>query len=150
MTRPTREVRDAIEDLIADNVWALDTHDLDRYVATHWPEAEWIDIHADGSEIRLVGDDAIREGTAAYFAARDGHQHRLQSPLYVAHGADWHVWSYYWSLRRDAATGAIEVQTAGWIRDEVEARDGEWRIRRRTVSQWDGKLPHPLTAAGEA
>ena len=144
MARPTREVRDAIEDLIADNVWALDTHDLDRYVDSYWDDGQWIDIHPDGSEIRLVGAEAIREGTAAYFAARRGHQHRLQTPLYVAGEHGWEVWSYYWSLVREPS-GAIDVQTAGWIRDEAEERDGVWRIRRRTVSQWDGATPHPLS-----
>lgn len=144
MTRPSREARDAIEDLIADNVWALDTHDLDRYVATYWDDGEWIDLHPDGSEIRLVGADAIREGTAAYFAARSDHQHRLQTPLYLETETGWTVWMYYWSLQRDPRSGSIETQTAGWIRDEVEARAGEWRLRRRTVGQWDGTLPHPL------
>ena len=144
MTTPSREVRDAIEDLIADNVWALDTHDLDRYVGTYWQDGEWIDLLPDGSEVRLVGAQQLREGTAAYFASRSGHQHRLQTPLYLERDPGWSVWMYYWSLQRDPDGGAIEVQNAGWIHDEVEEREGRWRLRRRTVSQWDGTLPHPL------
>lgn len=144
MTTPSREIRDRIEDVIADNVWALDTHDLDRYVATYWDDGEWVDIHPDGSEVRLLGAEAIREGTAAYFSSRSGHQHRLQTPLYVESDAGWTVWMYYWSLARDPESGVIEFQTAGWIRDEFEERGGAWRLRRRTVSQWDGAQPHPL------
>lgn len=144
MTTPSRAVRDAIEDLTADNLWALDTHDIDRYVATYWEDGEWTDHHPDGSVSHLAGAAELREGTSAYFAARSNHQHRMQSPIYQENDTGWTATYYYWSSHRDPATGAIEIQTSGWIRDELEERDGAWRIRSRTVGQWDGGVRHPL------
>ena len=147
MTTLSRAARDAIQDLTADNLWALDTHDIDRYVATYWDDGVWTDFHPDGSVSRLEGADAIREGTSAYFAARGGHQHRMENAVYAPSENGWTATYYYWSTVRDAESGAIELQTTGWISDELEERGGQWRIRSRTVSQWDGTRSHPLAGA---
>jgi len=145
--RPSREVRDAIEDLTADNLWALDTRDLDRYVATYWEDGLWIDTRPDGSVTELSGATAIREGTAGYLAQPADHQHRMQHPVYRRSPSGWTVSSYYFSTRRDPANGAVTFVSCGTVQDEVEERGGAWRIRERRIRQWDGSAVHPLAGA---
>ena len=56
---PPIATRHAILDLFARNAWALDAHDLDRYLADFAPHAVFVETGADGAEREHVGIDEI-------------------------------------------------------------------------------------------
>ncbi len=107
----------------------------------------WTDFHPDGTVSVLEGADAIREGTSGYFTQPRDHQHRIQNSIYRPSPTGWTVSSYYFSTRRDPVTGEVVILSCGTAHDEVEERDGVWRIRERRIRQWDGSAPHPLAEA---
>jgi len=136
---PALAHRQAILDLYSTNAWALDAHDLPRYLAAFAPQAVFAETDGSGLERETAGIDAIAAATALRFAAPTGHQHRMSNHAFVPlpDGRDgWLVWSYWSTTTRDAATGEVELAGTGWLRDEIELVDGAPVIVHRSVGPW--------------
>lgn len=144
---PDVETRLAIDDLLADYLWALDTQDLDRYVDAFWPDGALRETQLDSEVLEWRGADAIRAFTAEHFDGYSGHQHRDGNRLFLpTESADrWIVRSYWFATHRDAPTNEVTLHSTGHSADVVERRDGEWRIADRLLERWPGSMRHPLS-----
>ena len=140
---PLEVVRE-IDDLGSAVMWALDLHDLPRYLDAFWPEAVFVERDGTGADRVLTGRDEIEADTAVRFAAPTGHQHRLANPRYRGiDAATVEVWHYYATSVVDPVTGSITIGSTGWLHDVLERRDGELRILRRAVGPWTGTMDRP-------
>ena len=153
MTRPSGPAlatRHAILDLHATTAWALDAHDLPRYLEAFAPHAVFAETRGDGSERAFSGLAAIEAETARRFAGPTGHQHRMTNHAFapLPDGRDgWLVTSYWATTTRDAATGEVALAGTGWLRDEIELRDGSPVIVHRRVGPWGvPAVPHPFAS----
>lgn len=156
-TVPGAEERAAIADLLHSGLWALDTGDLELYLATFWPEAAFSEVGPDGVRRSWAGIEEIRTMSEPRFDGPSRTQHRLSNQLYAPRAQDgapdargWAVWSYWLTSARDPETGAVELRMSGHLRDEVEEREGEWRLIGRHLDGWPDDLAHPLAAAAAA
>ncbi len=137
MTTPSADIRFAIDDLYASYLWALDTQDIDGYVAVFWEDAVLKETQLDGSVEVWRSAAAIREFTAAHFDGYGGHQHRETTRRYLPAGEDrWRLLSYWFTSHRDAATNEVTVFSTGLSVDLVEQRGEEWRFAQRGLSRW--------------
>ncbi len=145
---PAPEIRFAIDDLYADYLWALDTQDLGRYVATFWPDAVLEETQLDGSIDARRGADAIEDFAASHFGGYAGHQHRESNRLYLPDpegSADrWVLRSYWFTSHREGEE--VSFHSTGHSRDIVELREGEWKFVYRWLQRWPGDVTHPLSA----
>jgi hypothetical protein len=149
---PAPGARHAIADVIGAGLWALDTRDLELYLGTYWPDAVFSEVAPDGTRASWRGIDDIRAMTEPRFGGPTGRQHRLSNSLFTPLTPDrrtegregWTVWSYWMTTVRQPGTGAAVFEMTGYLRDEVEQRDGEWRLLGRHLDAWPGDLPHPL------
>ena len=145
---PPLATRHAILDLFARNAWALDAHDLDRYLADFAPHAVFVETGADGAEREHAGIEAIAAVTAPRFAGPAGHQHRMGNHAFtpLADGREgWLVWSYWSTTTRDAVTGEVALGGTGWLRDEIEVVGDAPVIVHRSVGPWGvPAVPHPF------
>ncbi|MCS5722167.1 nuclear transport factor 2 family protein [Herbiconiux sp. CPCC 203407] len=146
---PGIEDRMAIDDLYSEYLWALDTHDIDRYVGTFWPDARFVETQLDGTVETWTGAPSIRAFSEGHFGGYRGHQHRESNRLYTAGeaGRSWDVRSYWFTSHREAGSGEVSFSSTGHSRDVVECRDGQWRFVQRWVERWPGDVAHPLAEA---
>ncbi|GAA2244114.1 nuclear transport factor 2 family protein [Herbiconiux moechotypicola] len=155
---PSPEARQAIADVIAVGLWALDTRDLELYLGTYWADAVFSEVAPDGVHHEWRGIDDIRAVSAARTGGPTGRQHRLSNQLYTplppastapgpAAREGWTVWAYWMTTVRHPATGEAVFEMSGYLRDEVECRSGEWRLIGRHLDAWPPGLAHPLREA---
>jgi hypothetical protein len=154
---PGAEERAAIADLHHTGLWALDTGDLELYLATFWPEADFSEVGPDGVRRSWTGFDEIHAMSESRFDGPSRTQHRLSNHLYAPRtrpgdpdARGWTVWSYWLTSVRDPETGEVELRMSGHLRDEVEEREGEWRLAGRHLDGWPDDLAHPLAAPAAA
>jgi hypothetical protein len=154
---PGAEERAAIADLLHAGLWALDSGDLELYLATFWPEADFSEVGPDGVRRSWTGLEEIRAMSEPRFDGPSRTQHRLSNHLYSARAQagipdarGWTVWSYWLTSTRDPETGEVELRMSGHLRDEVEERAGEWRLIGRHLDGWPDDLAHPLAAPAAA
>ncbi|MFB2581259.1 nuclear transport factor 2 family protein [Herbiconiux sp. P15] len=154
--RPGAEDRIAIADLLSSSMWSLDTRDLELYLGTYWPDADFSEVGPDGVRRAWQGIDDIRDMTTPRFGGPTGRQHRLSNHVYTplpAHAGGaaephgWTVWSYWMTTTRHPESGEVVFEMSGFLRDEVEERHGEWRLVGRHLDGWPDDLVHPLRAA---
>lgn len=145
---PSAEERAAITDLLTSGLWALDTGDLELYLATFWPEAEFSEVGPDGVRRSWAGVDEIRAMSEPRLTGPSRLQHRLSNHLYVPREPGFTVWSYWLTSARDPESGEVALRMSGHLHDEVEERDGQWRLIGRHLGAWPDDLAHPLAGAG--
>ncbi len=144
---PSPEVRNAIDDLYVDYLWALDTQDIERYLGTFWDDAVLDETQLDGTVESWTGIAKIREFTEGHFGGYGGHQHRESNRMYLPHpdgGDRWILRSYWFTSHRE--DGEVSFFSTGHSKDVVELRDGEWRFAYRWLERWPGRVTHPVRA----
>ena len=143
---PSPEVRNAIEDVLADYFWALDTHDVERYAGTFWDDAVLEEVQLDGSVLTTTGSAALAEFARTAWFDHVGYQHRDANRLYLADpdGRDdrWIVRAYWFTSRREQEE--VEFLSTGHSTDCFERRGDEWRFASRRIERWPASQPHPL------
>ncbi|WP_440707943.1 nuclear transport factor 2 family protein [Herbiconiux sp. YIM B11900] len=161
-TGPSPADRHAIAEVIDTGLWALDTRDLEVYLATFWPDASFSEVGPDGALGVWQGIDDIRRMSAARVGGPTGRQHRLSNTLFTPRepaagasegrppGEAWTAWAYWMTSVRHPETGEVRFEMSGYLRDELERRDGEWRLLGRHLDGWPGDLRHPLRTVGTA
>lgn len=142
MNKPTTEDRLALDDLIADYAWALDTGDTEALVRCFTEDAVVTEAVFEDPDI-WEGHEGIRAFADHYFGAPGfaGRQHHVTQTQFtaVSQGAV--------SMRSFAFVTECEgeppyvLRFAGWYEDEaVKVDRAEWRFKRRTIRLWDGEV----------
>ena len=136
------EDRIALQDLIANYSWALDTGDADALVACFTEDCRMMEEVFDDPDI-WDGHDGIR-GLMAHYASAPGfpgRQHHVTQVQYFPQ-ADGSC-----KLRGFAFVTECEgeppylLRFAGYYDDHaVKGADGVWRYKTRTVRLWDGEV----------
>ena len=132
--------RIAIQDLLAEYAWALDTGDVDGYVDCFFEDG-WIEHHPPGL---CKGRDAIRklteflwyEGPANYL----GRQHRMSQVLMSPEADGVRIRAFWSILQHDVFTDQNFIYGLGlWNALAAKDVDGEWRLRSLIVDIWRGQ-----------
>ena len=145
------EDRLALQDLIADYSWALDTGDVEALVACFTPDARMVEEVFEDPDI-WEGHDGIR-GIAEHYRNAPGFP-----------GRQHHVTQIQWFPQDD---GSVEIRAFAFVtecHDEppyelrftgyyddhaVKGEDGKWRFQRRTVRLWDGEVLKRFPGRGQ-
>ena len=137
--------RAAIEQLAYRYIHALDTRDADMYVSVFTADAVY-DI--EGTIMR--GHDELRAIITGLQDSRDKAIAEGRTPLDLYHTnlnpmidfvspTEARFRAYWQTLRKDD-TNAMRIGGMGIIEDEVVKVDGEWKIRKRVLSNFVERL----------
>jgi SnoaL-like domain len=140
---PPIEDRMGIHDLFARYAWALDTGDVDGFLDAFTPDAEFLQVRAEGTR-RYVGRDEIRGFAEELLAmpAFPGRQHHVDQLLFGPgeDGDRWRVRSYAFVTEVHAGE-PIGLAFAGHYDDVCVRTDGgAWLLERRAYSRWEGDV----------
>ena len=151
MTKLAIEDRLALQDLIADYSWALDTGDVEALVACFTPDARMVEEVFEDPDI-WEGHDGIR-GIAEHYRNAPGFP-----------GRQHHVTQIQWFPQDDGSVKIrafafvtechdeppYELRFTGYYDDHaVKGADGKWRFQRRTVRLWDGEVLKRFPGRGQ-
>jgi ketosteroid isomerase-like protein len=119
--------RVAIEDVLVRCALAQDRHDWDAVAGCFQPDAVY--VHPKG---RLDGAAAIAERSRAALGALDASQHLIGSIQIEVSGNTARATSYFHAQHvRAGAPGGDLYVISGTYADDLEYRDGVWRISQR-------------------
>jgi hypothetical protein len=151
MSKLAIEDRLALQDLIADYSWALDTGDVEALVACFTPDARMVEEVFEDPDI-WEGHDGIR-GIAEHYRNAPGFP-----------GRQHHVTQIQWFPQDDGSVKIrafafvtechdeppYELRFTGYYDDHaVKGADGKWRFQRRTVRLWDGEVLKRFPGRGQ-
>lgn len=130
--------RAAIQEVMQQYVWSVDSLDADGYVAVFTEDAE---IDSNGSVIR--GHEAIRKVVtdlaARYEANRAAGRpagrlyHVISNERIAFASPDEALYQSYWQTMRRGEDGRYVAGGFGRSEDRLVKRDGQWRIRSRKL-----------------
>ena len=130
----------AIRDVIARYAWALDTGDVDEFVACFCRDGAlvWDAFETPG---RWQGADALRHfGT--FFRDQPtsaGRQHHVTNTTIAACEAGARSRSYCAVAVRQG-DGPHLLHVMGYYEDLFRLEDGEWRLVERVIRDWSGPI----------
>jgi hypothetical protein len=142
MAKPDITIRLALQDLIADYAWALDTGDTDAFVNCFTEDGAVIEEVFEDPDV-WQGHDGIRELAAHYFSAEGfpGRQHHVTQTQYTTCTDTTVAMRSFAFVTECHGEPPYLLRFAGWYDDEVRRDDnGEWRFTRRTIRLWDGAV----------
>ena len=135
--------RQKIADVLARYARGIDRCDIETLRSVFWPEA--MADYGSGAQVAM----AWAETTLAALKGMLRTQHAISNLLIEIQGARARAETYCQAYHElDGAGGRREMVVGGRYLDDLEQRDGEWRILRRTyvmdwnrnvasTSQWD-------------
>ena len=126
-----------IEELIARYAWALDTGDLDGYVAC-FVEDGWVEHPPEG---RCVGREGLRRLTESLWYSQPnrylGRQHQMSQIIMTREDGDVRIRCFWSILQQDAETQQCFVFALGsWDTIATRAEDAQWLFRSIMVDLW--------------
>lgn len=151
MTKPDIATRLAIQDLMADYSWALDTGDVEAFLQCFTEDALVIEEVFEDPDI-WQGHEGIRALAKHYFAAPGfpGRQHHASQTQYLSCADDVVTMRSFAFVTECHDEPPYLLRFAGWYDDEVRKQDsGEWRLARRTMRLWDGEVLKNFPGYGE-
>ncbi len=132
----------AIMDLFARYYRALDVGDTEGYLDCYTTDGEAVEeSEARGIEI-CKGRDEIRTLVLKFHDRADfpGHQHRFSNLIFNPAGeGQWEVLSYAMSTVFHLGDPP-QVTWCGHVRDIVAQENGVWKIARKEILPWAGKV----------
>ncbi|MES2700087.1 MAG: nuclear transport factor 2 family protein [Pseudomonadota bacterium] len=132
--------RQAISDIIARYAWALDTGDVEGFVACFCYDGTLV-WDAFEEPQSWHGEAALRH-FAAFFRALPssaGRQHHVSNTVIEATPQGASAKSYVAvALRQGDGPHALHVM--GWYEDHFRQQDGHWRLAERTIRDWSGPV----------
>lgn len=137
----TPEDRFAIQDLMARYGWALDTGDVDAFVACFAPDGVMIEEVFEDPDI-WEGHDGIRQLAEHYrgIANFPGRQHYCANMLVTPIGEDRaHVRSFA-LVTECQGEPPYPLRFCGYYDDELVRLDGQWYFAKHVVRLWDGEV----------
>jgi len=143
--------RCALQDLIADYSWALDTGDVEGLVACFTPDARMVEEVFDEPDI-WEGHEGIR-GIAEHYrnaAGFPGRQHHVTQTQYGPQDDGSVRMRSFAFVTECEGEPPYLLRFAGYYDDHaVKCDDGRWRFHRRTVRLWDGEILQNFPGRGE-
>ncbi len=131
-------VRDrfAIQDLLARYAWALDTGDVDAFVACFTPDAAVIEEVFEEPD-RWEGHANIRRLAEHYKSVPDfpGRQHHVSQIL-----IDGNAERSFTFVTECRGEPPYLLRFAGYYEDQAVKMGGEWLFRERIIRLWDGPV----------
>jgi uncharacterized protein (TIGR02246 family) len=152
MSRPHRpgiEDRVAIQDLIANYCWALDTGDIESFVACFTPDAVLIEEVFEDPDV-WKGHDGIRELIEHYSqsAGFPGRQHHVTQTQVTGDAERCQVRSFAF-VTECRGEPPYTLRFTGYYEDSVVKVNGEWLFRERIIRLWDGPVLARFPGRGE-
>lgn len=130
----------AIGEVIARYAWALDTGDVEGFVACFWGDGTLI-WDAFEEPQSWHGEAALRH-FASFFRALPssaGRQHHVSNTVIAPSPQGASAKSYVAvALRQGDGPHALHVM--GWYDDHFRQQDGHWRLAERTIRDWSGPI----------
>jgi hypothetical protein len=136
----TVEDRLDIQDVIARCAWALDTANVEAFVACFsargiliWDAFEEPD--------RWEGSDQLRAFASFLrdLPSSAGRQHHVSNMVITPSPEGAHASSYVTVVLRQG-DGPHAVHVMGYYEDDLMREDGRWRIRQRAIRDWSGPI----------
>jgi len=136
----TTEDRLAIQDLLARYAWALDTGDVDSFVACFTPDAVVIEEVFEEPD-RWVGHEGIRRLAEHFRAVPDfpGRQHHVGQTIIEGTAPIWTARSFAFVTECRGEPPYV-VRFTGYYEDKLVKVDGEWLLKERIIRLWDGPV----------
>lgn len=130
----------AIQERLYACAWALDTGDVDAFVACFCTDGvlEW-DAFEEPQEWR--GADALRHFAAFLrnLPTSAGRQHHVTNTVLAPAGSHVSARSYVTvALRQE--DGPHQLYVMGWYEDELRRENGTWRLSHRVIRDWSGPV----------
>ncbi|MXO65225.1 nuclear transport factor 2 family protein [Altericroceibacterium endophyticum] len=145
------EDRFALQDLIADYSWALDTGDVEALVALYTEDAVMIEEVFEEPDI-WEGHDGIRGISEHYRNAEGfpGRQHHVTQIKYLPQDDGTVKMKSFAFVTECEGEPPYLLRFTGWYDDHaVKCDDGAWRFKRRTIRLWDGEVLKNFPGRGE-
>lgn len=142
MTKPDIATRLALQDLIADYAWALDTGDADAFVRCFTADAEIIEEVFEEPDI-WRGHSGARALLKHYASAPGfpGRQHHVTQTQYLNCTENSATLRSFAFVTECHGEPPYSLRFAGWYEDDVRKDDsGQWLFARRTIRLWDGEV----------
>lgn len=140
--RPKVEDELAITELFARYYRALDVGDTEGYLDCYTTDGEAVEeSEARGIEV-CKGREEIRVLVLKFHDRADfpGHQHRFNNLIFNDLGdGTWEVLSYAMSTQFHLGQPPV-LGWCGHVRDVVAKEDGVWKIARKEIQPWAGKV----------
>lgn len=137
---PTAEDQFAVQQVIARYAWALDTGDVEGFVACFCSDGTLVwDAFEEPHSWR--GADALRH-FARFFAALPssaGRQHHV-SNIVITPGAEGLCAKSYCLVALRQGDGPHALHVMGWYEDRFRQEHGEWRLAERVIRDWSGPI----------
>ncbi len=132
--------RVALGDLLARYAWALDTGDVDGFVACFTPDAVVVEEVFEDPD-RWEGHASIRRLAEHYRSVPDfpGRQHHLSQPLIEGNARHCTIRSFVFVTECRGEPPYI-VRFAGYYEDRAVKVRGKWLFKERIVRLWDGPV----------
>lgn len=130
----------AIRDVIARYAWALDTGDVDGFVACFCRDGVLVWDAFEEPE-RWEGAEALRH-FASFFRSLPtsaGRQHHVSNTLVKASGDGASSRSYVAVAVRQGE-GPHLLSVMGYYEDLFRREDGHWRLAERVIRDWSGPI----------
>lgn len=134
------EDRIAIQDVVSRYAWALDTGDVEGFVACFASDGELVWDTFERPEA-WRGPEALR-----HFAAflRDqpmsaGRQHHVTN-LLIEPASEGARGKAYAAVALRQGDGPHLLHVMGWYEDLYRRENGEWRLARRIIRDWSGPV----------
>jgi len=130
----------AIRDVIARYAWALDTGDVDGFVACFCRDGVLVWDAFEEPE-RWQGAEALRH-FAEFFRSLQtsaGRQHHVSNTLVTASGDEALARSYVAVAVRQGE-GPHLLGVMGYYEDRFRREDGRWRLAERVIRDWSGPV----------
>lgn len=142
MAKPDTATRLALQDLIADYAWALDTGDADALVRCFTEDAALVEEVFEDADV-WEGHSGIRALLAHYMSAPGfpGRQHHVTQTQYLSCSESAVTMRSFAFVTECHGEPPYTLRFAGWYEDEVQkVESGEWLFSRRTIRLWDGEV----------
>lgn len=134
------EDRIAIQDLIARYAWALDTGDVDSFVACFTTDCVVIEEVFEDPD-RWEGQEGVRRLAEHYRNAPGfpGRQHHVSQSLVEGDAERCTVKSFAFVTECRGEPPYL-LRFAGYYDDRLVKVNGEWLFQERTIRLWDGPV----------
>ena len=133
--------RFAIKDLLARYGWALDTGDVDAFVACFTPDGKMLEEVFDDPDV-WQGHDGLRRLAEHYSNMPNfaGRQHYCSNTLVTAQpGRSAHARSFALVTECQGEPPYL-LRFCGYFDDQLVCPDGQWLFQQRTLRRWSGEV----------
>ena len=133
--------RVAIHEVIARYAWALDTGDVEGFVACFWDDGRLV-WDAFEQPQNWQGAAALRH-FADFFRALPnsaGRQHHVSNVVVTAAADGTATAKSYALVALRQGDGPHALHVMGWYEDTLRLERGEWRLAERVIRDWSGPI----------